>query len=90
MKYLFSGHVFKRMAERGFSPDNIRAVIEKGSVIQEYPDDKPYPSKLILGFIGKRPIHVVSAYSIEEDTEYVITVYEPDTNLWFEDFSRRR
>lgn len=78
------------MTERGFSPENIRAVIANGSVIQEYPDDKPYPSKLILGFIGKRPIHVVSAYDMVTDTEYVITVYEPDTNLWSEDFTRRR
>ena len=90
MKFSFSGHVFKRMAERGFSPDTIKSVIENGTVIKFYPDDTPYPSRLILGFDGTRPIHVVSAYNSENDTEYVITVYEPDVLKWSDDFTERR
>ena len=78
------------MAERGFSPDTIKSVIENGTVIKSYPDDTPYPSRLILGFDGKRPVHVVSAYSSENDTEYVITVYEPDPLKWTDDFTERR
>ncbi len=90
MKFSFSGHVFMRMAERGFSPEIIKSVIVSGTVIKSYPDDTPYPSRLILGFDGKRPIHVVSAYSSENDTEYVITVYEPDALKWSDDFTERR
>ncbi|MBQ8681055.1 MAG: DUF4258 domain-containing protein [Treponema sp.] len=90
MKFSFSGHVFRRMAERGFSPDTIESVIESGTVIKSYPDDTPYPSRLILGFDGVRPVHVVSAYNSEDDTEYVITVYEPDPLKWSNDFSKRR
>ncbi|MBE6353453.1 DUF4258 domain-containing protein [Treponema sp.] len=90
MKFSFSGHVFNRMAERGFSPDTIKSVIENGTVIKSYPDDTPYPSRLILGFDGERPVHVVSAYNSENDTEYVITVYEPDTLKWSDDFTERR
>ena len=90
MNYSFSGHVFKRMAERKFSPETIKSVIENGTVIKNYPDDTPYPSRLILGFDGKRPVHVVSAYSAENDTEYVITVYEPDSQKWSESFMERR
>ncbi len=90
MKFSFSGHVFKRMAERGFSPDTIKSVIKNGTVIKEYPDDSPYPSRLILGFEGNRPVHVVSAYYLVDDTEYVITVYEPDSLLWSDNFTERR
>ena len=90
MKFSFSGHVFRRMAERGFSPGTIKSVIENGTVIKSYPDDSPYPSRLILGFDGVRPVHVVSAYNSEDDTEYVITVYEPDPLKWSNDFSKRR
>lgn len=90
MNFSFSGHVFRRMAERGFSPDTIKSVIENGTVIKSYPDDSPYPSRLILGFDGVRPVHVVSAYNSEDDTEYVITVYEPDPLKWSNDFSKRR
>ena len=50
-------------------------------VIKEYPDDTPYPSRLILGYDNNRPIHVVSAYDQNDDMEYIITVYEPDTQL---------
>lgn len=90
MKFSLSGHVFRRMAERGFSPDTIKSVIKNGTVIKEYQDDTPYPSRLILGFEGNRPVHVVSAYYPGDDTEYVITVYEPDSLLWSDDFTERR
>ena len=90
MNYFFSEHVFKRMAERSFSPVTIKAVITNGTVIKEYPDDTPYPSRLILGYDGNRPIHVVSAYDHNDDIEYIITVYEPDTQLWTSDFTKRR
>lgn len=90
MRYFFSGHVFRRMAERGFSPDVIKSVIENGDVIKEYPDDTPYSSRLILGYDGVRPVHVVSAYNPADGTEYVITVYEPDAERWTDDFTERR
>ncbi|MGP1454263.1 MAG: DUF4258 domain-containing protein [Treponema sp.] len=81
MAYFFSEHVFKRMAERSISPNTIKDVIKNGMVIKEYPDDTPYPSRLILGYDNNRPIHVVSAYDQNDDMEYIITVYEPDTQL---------
>ena len=57
MQYFFSEHVFRRMAERSFSPNTIKEVIQNGIIIKEYPDDTPYPSRLILGYDGNRPIH---------------------------------
>ena len=32
-----------------------------GEVIEDYPHDYPYPSRLILGWCGSRPLHVVAA-----------------------------
>ena len=90
MQYFFSEHVFRRMAERSFSPNTIKEVIQNGKTIKEYPDDTPYPSRIILGYDGNRPIHVVSAYDQDDDMEYIITVYEPDTQLWTSDFTKRR
>jgi len=59
-------------------------------VIEEYGDDKPYPSVLIYGRVqNERPLHVVCAYSGEDDLAIVITAYHPDSNLWI-DFKRRR
>lgn len=90
MKYFFSGHAFKKMIERGFSPTDIKTVIEQGHVIQEYPDDTPYPSRLFLGFVRDRPVHVVSAYDDLGDREVIVTVYEPDPDLWLADFTKRK
>ena len=78
------------MAERSFSPDTVKSVIINGTVIKDYPDDTPYPSRLILGYDNERPVHVVSAYNPADDTEYVITVYEPDEMRWSENFTERR
>ena len=78
------------MVERGISPETIKHVIQNGNIIKEYPEDTPYPSRLILGYEEKRPVHVVSAYNPADDTEYVITAYEPDLIHWSENFTERR
>ena len=61
------------------------------TIVEEYPDDRPYPSVLVLGRTSEgRPVHVVCAYAPEEDQLIVITVYEPDPNRWDEGFRHRR
>lgn len=54
-------HAFKRMLQRNISDTDVENVILFGEVIKEYPDDKPYPSKLIFKMINKTPIHIVTA-----------------------------
>ncbi|MCH8061937.1 MAG: DUF4258 domain-containing protein, partial [Chloroflexi bacterium] len=64
-------------------------VVRTGEIIEEYPDDSPYPSRLVLGMQGLRPIHVVVADNMEDRILLVITVYEPDSSQWTRDFRRR-
>ena len=78
------------MFEREISPAEVRKIVEFGEIINEYPDDIPYPSKLILGFIGSRPIHLVLGYNKGEQTCIAITVYEPSRNIWEDDFKEKR
>jgi hypothetical protein len=85
----YSGHAISQMFQRQISKEEVRDVIGTGEVIKEYPDDKPYPSKLLLGFPKKRPMHVVLAYDIKNETCYVITAYVPDPRLWDEDFKKK-
>lgn len=61
----------------------------KGEVVEVYSDDTPYPSQLILGWIDKRPIHIVAAENEKDDEIIIITVYEPDRRKWSDDFRRR-
>lgn len=54
------------------------------------PEDKPYPSKLVLGERGGRPLHVVVAENATDNERIVITVYEPDQDQWESGFRRRK
>lgn len=84
-------HAHERSFQRGIPRDEIRGVLETGEIIREYPDDTPLPSYLVLGWTeDDRPIHVVAADDEEEDVTYVITVYEPDPDLWTDDFRQKQ
>jgi len=70
------------MFERRISADEVRYVLETGEAIEEYPDDTPYPSRLIMGWYKGRPIHVVAANNSLDKEIIIITVYEPDPSEW--------
>ena len=89
-RLLFRVHAIQRMFQRGLSERDVRQVLQSGEVIQEYPDDQPYPSRLVLGWSGWRPIHVVAADNQDDHEVVVITVYEPDPSHWEPDFRTRR
>ena len=50
----------------------------------------PYPSRLVLGWRGARPLHIVVADNIEDGERIIVTVYEPDPDQWEADFRRRK
>ena len=87
---VFRVHALQRMFQRSMSKDDVRKVLNEGKTIKNYPDDKPYPSRLVLGWIEQRPIHIVVADNIKDNQEIVITVYEPDPAQWQEGFERRK
>ncbi len=49
------------MFQRGIDEKEIKDILDSGETIEEYPDDIPFPSRLVLGWSGRRPIHVVAA-----------------------------
>jgi len=68
----------------------VAEVVATGEVIETYPDDKPFPSRLVSGIIDSRPIHaVVADHPDSSDDTYVITVYEPDPAEWDAEFRQR-
>jgi hypothetical protein len=86
----FTRHAFERVFERAIPPDAVLRIIEEGEVIASYPDDLPFPSVLILGFEGGTPLHAVVARDPESGICFVVTVYQPNRDLWSEDFRTRR
>jgi hypothetical protein len=61
-RVVFSGHAIQRMFERGFNRDDLLAVIAQGETIAEYNNDRPYPSRLLLGSVAAKPLHFVLAF----------------------------
>lgn len=64
--------------------------LEGGEVIEEYPDDTPFPSALILGFVSSGPLHVVAALDASGPDPYIITVYRPSPDKFEPDWKTRR
>jgi hypothetical protein len=77
------------MFERKISAEEVRYILETGELIEDYPDDIPYPSRLLLGRYEGRLIHVVAANNSTEEETIVITVYEPDPSEWDPDCRKR-
>ena len=84
-KILYTSHARKEMIDEEFGKIKEHEVVEAictGEIIEEYLDDKPYPSVLIFGKSRKKPIHIVCAYSDEENIAIIITVYRPNPDRW--------
>ncbi len=90
IQLVFSTHAIKRMFERGISRADVRHVVTTGEVIKQYPQDTPYPSELILGWCGNRPVHVVVSTDVQAQKMYIVTVYAPDPNRWEPDFRKKK
>lgn len=71
---LWSTHALARLQERGIFRKDVRHAILTGEIIEQYPDDFPNESCLILGAtINNQSLHVVCGYDGESIT--VITAY---------------
>jgi len=87
---VFTRHARKRILERGIRIDEVHAATEATAIVEKYPDDKPYPSRLVLGSVGGRPLHLVLAGPTGSGDTILVTLYEPDPERWEPGFVRRR
>jgi hypothetical protein len=82
------GHALKRMMERDLSREAVKTAIQDCIIVEEYPDDFPFPSFLLLGYYKNEPLHIVC--SINQNHLWIITAYRPDKSKWEEDLKTRR
>ncbi|MFH1287668.1 MAG: DUF4258 domain-containing protein [bacterium] len=83
-------HALERMMEREISRETVKKILLTGEVIEDYLDDKPFPSALFSGWIEDEPFHVVSALDSVNGYCYVITAYKPDLEHFESDYKTRR
>jgi hypothetical protein len=86
----FRVHAVQRMFERNVSVKRVMEAIQTGAIIEDYSSEMPEPGRLILGFQGRRPFHVVVSENPEASETTVITVYIPDPDKWKKDSRSRR
>jgi hypothetical protein len=85
----WSVHCVERLQERDISIDDVENCIKFGEIIEDYPDDFPYPNCLIFGYdIKKEVLHVV--VGTDNQFLYIITAYYPNTIKFMKDLKTRR
>lgn len=86
--YLFTLHASDRAAQRAIRSHEIEEVIQRGEVIEDYPEDKYGPTCLIMGkTFDDRVLHVQISYP---PPVKIITVYEPSPDDWETDWKTRK
>ena len=90
MNIIYRVHAIERMFQRDISEIIVEHTIKNGKIIEEYLDDKPYPSFLVLDFEDgdpDKPIHVVFAKN--ENQIIIITAYRPEKSKWTNNYQMR-
>lgn len=86
---MISEHAKNRCRERNIKQKDIKCCIMSGEIIEQYPDDFPYPSCLIFGHTAdNRVIHVV--VSDEGESGRIITAYIPNATKFEDDLRTRK
>ena len=85
----WTAHVMRRLIQRGISRSDVIEAIQRGEIIEQYQDDYPFPSCLVLGFtIAGKALHVVCG--IGEAEIWIITAYCPNPAEWEDDLKIRK
>ncbi len=90
MNITYRVHAIERMFQRDISENVVEQTVKNGKIIEEYLDDKPYPSFLVLDFENSnpdKPIHVVFAKNGNE--LIIITAYQPEELKWKNSYQKR-
>lgn len=86
---IITQHTLYRFRERGITINDILNAIMYGKIIEQYPNDYPYPSCLVLGVsVNNNYIHVVCG---SKGTKiWIVTAYYPTPDKWEKDFITRK
>jgi hypothetical protein len=90
-RYRLTKHATIVRLERGITIAELQQALLHGEIIERYPDDQPYPSCLVLGWLTSGdPLHVVCSRGSIEPALRIVTLYEPEDALWESDYKTRK
>ncbi len=90
-KILFLPHAIRQMSrpDRMITGQDVRRVVMRGEIIEDYPEDVRGHSCLLHGIdLEGRPIHVVC--SPKPEFLAIITAYTPEPSEWDASFQARK
>jgi len=85
---VFTNHARERMGARSIKYEDIASSLSNGRIIEQYVDDMPFPSCLVLGYSNDKPLHVV--VSLNNGMLWIITTYSPSRAKWNADYMTRK
>ena len=89
--YRLTRHAGIVQLERGIAIADMEQALLNGEIIETYHDDEPYPSCLVLGWVDSfDPLHIVCSRGNIEPALRIVTMYEPDDDVWEGDFKTRK
>jgi len=79
-----------RLGQRFIAREMIIDALSSYEIVEEYPEDKYFPSYLLLGRHGSVGFHVLFGVDVLAHNVRVVTAYYPDPEEWETDLKTRR
>lgn len=83
-------HVNMRLKGRFIPREAILTSVDSYEIIEEYPQDKYFPSYLVYTVYTDEIIHVQMAVDTDSGYITIVTAYKPSLDKWENDFKTRR
>lgn len=79
-----------RLGQRFIARETIINAADTYELVEAYPEDKYFPSYLLLGREGDNAFHVLFGVDAEDQNVRIVTAYYPSPNEWETDLKTRR
>ena len=89
-KILWTYHVNMRLRGRSIPREMVIMSRDSFEVIEEYPEDRYFPSYLLYSVYRGEIFHVLCATDVEADNIRIVTAYRPNPEEWESDLKTRR
>ena len=83
-------HVNMRLQRRSIARQAILNAVDTFEVIEAYPEDKYFPSYLMLAKDSGEVFHILFATDVDEENVRIVTAYRPSPDEWDNDGKTRR
>ena len=86
---MITQHAFIRFREHGILLNVVISAVNNGEIIEQYPDDYPFPSCLVLG-LSEKKLFLHAVCGIGNNKIWIITTYYPTLDRWENDYKTRK